>query len=148
MRGSVMAGVLVLAAAGLAGCARPVPLGEVTGTLTIAGEPAARILVQFLPDASAGTVGPRSSGMTDERGHFALRCDDRRPGAVVGRHRVVCEDLLLYNRPRNEVAPTEISPFVSRVPARYGDAQQTPLQVEVGPAPQNFALEVLVDEPR
>ena len=56
------------------------------------GEPAAELIVEFLPDPERGTEGPRSTATTDEQGQFRLHCDDQRDGAVVGFHRIVIED--------------------------------------------------------
>jgi hypothetical protein len=80
---------------GAVGCNRsdPFTLVPVSGTLKIDGEPAANILVQFMPDASRGTTGPTSSGVTDAGGHFELTAGDQGAGASAGSHVVVLFDL-------------------------------------------------------
>src|SRR5690242_4148029 len=75
----LLCGLLSLAAVG--GCQRE-PTGKtwnlapVEGTITKGGSPLSNILVVFLPDTEAGTVGPRASGKTDEDGHYRLRTDN------------------------------------------------------------------------
>jgi len=62
----------------------------VSGTVTIDGNPVAGIVVTFQPVGAGQTPGPGSTGKTDENGKFTLRfaTQDRKPGAVVGKHRV------------------------------------------------------------
>src|SRR5262245_63437214 len=86
--------VLMPAVAGcLAGCSRGPQLAEVEGTLKLRGKPLPGVMVCFIPDAEAGTPGPRSTGWTDEQGRYRLTCDKPyQPGAVVGKHRVIVLD--------------------------------------------------------
>src|SRR5262245_42177646 len=83
-RSSGFLGLLVLA-----GCSgKNVVLNEtVEGTVKIDGKPLAGVVVQFVPEGE--TRLPGSSGVTDERGHYTLTCENQRSGAVVGKHRVV-----------------------------------------------------------
>jgi len=77
----------------LSGCSRGPNLVEVEGALKLRGKPLAGVMVCFVPDAEAGTPGPRSTGWTDEKGHYRLTCDKPyQPGAVEDKHRVLVLD--------------------------------------------------------
>jgi len=93
--------------------------------------------VEFLPDPGQGTKGPRSTGVTDEAGHYRLRCDDQREGAVIGWHRVVLEDAML-DRPEQGASVKN----TARVAQRYTTAARTPLRREVKPGRQVIDLEL------
>ena len=85
--------LLLTSALILPGCSRGPNLVEVEGVLKLRGKPLPGILVSFVPDAAAGTPGPRSTGWTDAQGHYRLTCDEpRKPGAVVGKHCVTVLD--------------------------------------------------------
>lgn len=78
--------VVLLLALVIAGCGnsdRPA-LVPVTGTVTQGGKPLAQADVMFFPER-----GAPSSGKTDASGQFTLMFNDGRPGAVVGKHKVV-----------------------------------------------------------
>jgi hypothetical protein len=65
---------------------------DVRGTLTLDGKPLANVNIQFVPEPKASQPNlqcPLSMGVTDEKGNFALACDNGKPGAVIGRQRVV-----------------------------------------------------------
>src|SRR5262249_40201826 len=117
-------------------------LGPVEGTLKMNGKPLANVQVEFLPEAN----GPRSVGVTDPEGKYQLTTDDNRPGALVGTHRVVLNDLQIYDD--KPLAPGEkmkrdIVPVRSpRFPARYSNAGNTPLKKEVKSSPNTIDLEV------
>src|SRR5581483_11168197 len=143
-------GLLALAA-GSGGCRRGPTwnLAPVEGTVTKDGRPLAGIEVFFLTDLDAGTQGPRSSGTTDEAGHYRLRTDNGDDGAVTGKHRVLVFDVearkwrtgRATRRPwLKEAAPLPPEdakrPAEQRVPPNYGSFNDTPLRVEVHPGPQ------------
>ena len=75
--------MLAVAIAGCGGPTGPKP-APVTGTVTRGGEPLSGADVMFMPQD-----GAPSSGKTDASGRFELLYNDGRPGAVVGKHRVV-----------------------------------------------------------
>jgi hypothetical protein len=53
----------------VAGCGgKSVVLAEVEGTLSWQGAPLENVLVEFIPDETKGTSGPRSTGVTDATG--------------------------------------------------------------------------------
>jgi hypothetical protein len=119
---------LVLAAAVLTGCGRQAPVAPVEGTLKMRGKPLANVKLDFLSEGS----GPRSSGVTDGNGHYTLTCDDGRSGAVIGPHRVVAVDLLLYgDKPIPRGREEEIVLKTSRLPDGYGELGKTPWKKEI-----------------
>jgi hypothetical protein len=128
---------VVLAAAG---CNRGPQVAEVAGTIKLDGKPMTNVKVMFMPDPQKGTVGPISAGLTDDQGHFNLTCEDERPGAVVGWHKVVLfdSDQNLYRTPRHgrrdddePVAKVKPRPKGPHVPDKYSAAGKTPLDMEV-----------------
>jgi hypothetical protein len=130
-------------------------LAPVEGTVLKDGRPLRGMEVVFLPDADM--QGPRSSGITDEAGHFRLRTDHGDDGAAVGSHRVCIYDTSRVPLPLGRLSkkaanakevPKEGMPLQkaasasARVPPRYGRPNETPLRVEVQPGPQVIDLEV------
>src|SRR5437870_1993294 len=96
------AGLLAAAALFLpSGCARELPVAEVEGVVKSAGKPLSHIRVQFLPEATKGTLGPISAAATDEQGRFKLLCADKRSGAIVGWHKIVISDMNVGLSPRD-----------------------------------------------
>jgi hypothetical protein len=153
----LLCGLWTLAATAGGGCQRGPTwnLAPVEGTITKDGRPLHGIEVVFLPDAD--TVGPRSSGITGEAGHYRLRTDGGEDGAAVGSHRVCIHDthrgpLSLGRLPKKaanakevpkEGMPLQKAASVSaRVPPSYGRPHETPLRVEVHPGQQVIDLEV------
>jgi hypothetical protein len=143
-------GPLCLATLLAAGCGSGTPLGEVEGTVNWEGRPLANVAVEFIPDADKGTSGPRSTAVTDAEGHFVLRCEDQRPGAVIGFYRVVIlptgrsEANVGRDPRRNRGAKAAGNPDTSGVfPPRllkYESATSTPLRKEVKPGKQRLDL--------
>jgi hypothetical protein len=82
----VACGTILLLALMIAGCGDSdrATLVPVTGTVTQGGKPLAQADVMFLPER-----GAPSSGKTDANGQFTLMFNDGRPGAVVGKHKVL-----------------------------------------------------------
>ena len=70
-------------------------VAPVTGTITIDGEPAADIMVQFVPATTDETfVAATSQALTNSEGKFVLVTTKNEPGAVAGPHRVTLSDTL------------------------------------------------------
>jgi hypothetical protein len=132
----VLAWVCVLAAAG---CGSRPPFGEVEGVLRRNGQPLGNVHVQFMPDPTQGAEGPRSSAFTDPQGRYRLVCDDGRPGAVVGWHRIVLYDVELREGPGGQ---ERTRPGVSRVPLDCGTAISTSLRYEVKPGAQTHDIDL------
>jgi hypothetical protein len=95
--------------AGCAGSTGP-ELGQVSGTVTIDGTPAADIKVKFNPVAG----GRASTGLTDSSGKYTLVYSPDSTGAVLGQHRVTIE---------SETVPSDdnldLSAPKSTIPAAY-----------------------------
>src|SRR5262249_26422944 len=126
------------------GCSRGPQFADVSGTITLNGRPVPDAEVVFLPDPEVGTLGPSSSGYTDQKGHYELVTNQGQSGAVVGMHRVCIRDLTTLPVPplldaegnAERAGPRGVKPAskVPRVPLPYNSPQQTPLRaVEVKP---------------
>src|SRR5262245_17926586 len=61
----------------------------VDGTAKLDGKPVTNAVVEFVPIADAKKQPPISRGTTDDKGHFVLSCDNKKPGAVIGKHTVL-----------------------------------------------------------
>jgi hypothetical protein len=136
--------ISLLLALGPAGCSRGPKLAPVKGTVTLKGRPLDNIMIEFIPDAP---IGLRSTATTNEQGQHTLVCDDKRPGAIVGPHRVVLHDLGVYGgkfwgRKLENAGPKD-GLKAPRISDRYATAGQTPLQKEVKPEAQTIDLEVM-----
>jgi hypothetical protein len=135
----------LLTACGAAGCSSGPKLAEVKGTVRLNGKPLHDVMVEFNPDAGTGV---RSTGTTDENGRYTLICDDLRPGAIVGLHRVALHDLAVYGgrflgRRLERVGRNDSSVLKpSRIPRHYESTAHTPLKKEVKPEPQTIDLEL------
>lgn len=120
----------------LTGCSHGPEFGNVTGKLTIPGHKADGVRVEFHPDAAAGTQGPSSFGETDADGNFKLTCslDDKvQEGAVVGKHRVVLQDMRLAQSETGRGVPIRFTSLHSAV-------LTTPLVVEVKAGEQTLEI--------
>ncbi len=115
---------------------------QVEGTVKLDGTPVPNVMVRFVPD-DAAVQPPASSGYTDEKGHFALTCENQKPGAVVARHTVT----ILSGRsgPADEAeggrgaAPTGKRVLV---PPVYSNPIQTPLLIEVTADKHTYDLDL------
>ncbi len=122
------------------------PLAEVEGTMTFKGKPQANVLVAFVPDTNDQSV-QRSTGITDENGHFVLKTDDGRPGAVIGKHRVLLTSPRLGKRGMKGDDPDQGVPEANaegeKLPESYATTASTPLRREVKEGKQ--VIDLLVD---
>lgn len=148
---AILLGLACLSAA--AGCSRGPRFADVEGRITLNGRPLPDMEVLFLPDPKEGTLGPPSSGYTDEKGHYQLATNKGQRGAVVGTHRVCVRDLTTLptpplldaegNRDRAGSKGAKPPSKVSRVPAPYTSSHETPLRaIEVKPGGQTLDFEV------
>jgi hypothetical protein len=126
----------------LGGCAGSVELGQVDGVVLLDGKPLGKAQIDFLPEADEISLAPRSTAFTDAQGRYSLTCDDERPGAMVGKHRVVLRDLAVYGdkfvgrgKEQSENAATSDRP-AARFGPHYASATTTPLTYEVTPGKQ------------
>jgi hypothetical protein len=146
--------LIALAVIAVVGCGRGGPdLAEVEGTLTLRGTPFPNVTLCFVPDAEGGTLGPRSTGVTDENGHYKLVCEGMdKPGALIGRHAVLVYDPEALNEPPQSARAASLpdppmaknkSKKGMRYSPNYMVWAKTPLRVEVsGPGPQVIDLNV------
>ena len=94
------------------GCGGDAKYPEVSGIVTVGGEPTPKVRVMFIPQSVGDnhTPGPFSFGETDADGRFTMRTRRDEPGAVVGPHRVGFhyadlsqqDYMLLGTKPKNE----------------------------------------------
>lgn len=108
-----------LLATGVCGCGTRDGLGEVTGTVTLDGQPLAGAAVEFIPEK-----GKVSYGRTDDSGHYSMMFSRTATGAVVGKNKVRITTYELTDRGDGKI---EASP--ERVPTKYNSA--TELEVDV-----------------
>lgn len=64
------------------------PLAEVTGTVTLNGQPLENATVKFIPVVEKGTHIAPSQALTNAKGYYRLFYVRDVPGAAVGEHRV------------------------------------------------------------
>ena len=156
-RGAALGFILLASWLG-AGCGGGPQRAQVEGRVLLDSKPIKNILVTFLPDTEADTFGPNSAAVTDEDGHYQLVCEDRprRPGAVIGRHRVTLVDLDAVSLPDRGQHPAGMRPKAlekgepsdakgraeRRLAAQYMDYAATPLKKQVKEGNQTINLEL------
>jgi hypothetical protein len=132
-----------------AGCGSHVPQNEsVEGTVKIDGTPLVAVLVEFVPEGQEKL--PLSSGFTDEQGHYRLKCENAKSGALVGKHRVLVlqghGDAGLRSDDPQAPQGVEGAPAARAgkrnppVPSVYAMASKTPLLIEVTPDRHTYDL--------
>jgi hypothetical protein len=112
-------------------------VAEVDGTLTIAGKPANKIHIQFIPANQGGAKLPMSNADTDEQGKFIMQMlegNTVRNGAVVGASRVVLTDSQYANAGGRGV------PF--RLKSEYTMPGSTPLTQQVVDEKQTIEIKL------
>ncbi len=117
----------------LAGCGGPGNVGEVTGTVTLDGNPLAGAMVTFTPAEG----GLPAAGRTDESGRYTLQYSRDAGGAKIGEHRVT---ITTYS----EGDPDAESPVPSspeKVPAKYNVDSELTATVKPGGNQIDFPLE-------
>lgn len=137
MRPTLLAALLL----GLVGCAKEPEISTVTGQLLLNGKPLANILITFIPERSGANSAVRSMGITDAEGKFKLQTEAQTPGALLGPHKVILEDMAIHNAPRSENGTVlELPP--PRFPDRYKSILHSPLKAEITPGANNLKLEI------
>jgi len=125
--------LMVCLAVSLTGCGSSGPtLAEVSGTITLNGQPLPDAMVSFYP-----TSGERSAhGVTDAAGHYTLMFTGLKEGALVGPHSVQIETGV-------QVGEEEISPAakVAQLPAKYNKETELTAEVERGSNTLDFDLQ-------
>lgn len=100
------------------------------------------MLVTFVPEESGENSGVRSMGISDASGKFKLRTETQLDGALLGTHRVMVEDLAIYDAPRADDGTILTMP-AERFPKIYTDPIHTPLQATVRSEEQQVSLELV-----
>jgi hypothetical protein len=130
------------------GCADGSGIGEiypVRGKISFDGQPlvAESTTVLFQPDAERGNDGPcQAIGTVDRDGDYTLKTQGQN-GACPGWYKVVVT--ALAETPRHATRPNDARsrPVAkSLLPARYGQAQTTPLAVHVVAEPEEGAYDL------
>ncbi len=103
-------------------------LGQVSGTVTMDGQPLPNVTVSFVPE-----TGAPSNGVTDEAGKYELTYKGTERGAAVGQHKV------------SITTPTEGPPapgYKDPIPAKYNENTTLTATVAAGDNPPiDFTLE-------
>ena len=129
-------GAAVLAAA--AGCGPQPNYAPVDGKVTLDGRPLAGVRVWFYPEAAGREQPPYAMGTTDASGVYKLTAETGKPGALVGKNRVVV-NWPLPERPGPDQPPPP--PPGPPIPIPYTQAADTPIVVEVkAGSPQTIDL--------
>jgi hypothetical protein len=143
---------LALTVAILSGCGPDTPRAAVEGTLRMHGKPLDNCLVTFLPEPGQEARGTHSTGLTDTRGFYRLRGENKAEAVATGWQRVTVQDLSVSTGIRRrdhgsvDMDPEETAPPPpvqrSRVPERYASWLATPLRREVKPGHQVIDLDL------
>jgi hypothetical protein len=116
-----------------AGCGDDhLPLGKVSGTVTLDGAPLARGIVHFIPHS-----GPAATGVVRDGG-YVLSTYDKGDGAMLGRHTIylapdIDESYMQGYTPADYAAgkPPPTPPTQSALPPKYLTPSMSGLSVEV-----------------
>jgi hypothetical protein len=99
---------------------------EVEGKVTLGKKPLSGVRVTFYPDSEEAGL-PFATGTTDSSGVYSLTSKGGKPGALVGKNRVVV-NWPMQERRRDMPPPPPLGP---PIPLEYTVADQTPIVVEV-----------------
>jgi hypothetical protein len=106
----------------LAGCSRSLNYAEVEGKVTLGNKPLVGVRVTFYPDSEEPDM-PFATGTTDASGAYTLIRAGGKPGALVGKNRVVVS----WPTPVRHGEPLP----GPAIPVQYTVADETPLIFEV-----------------
>ncbi len=132
----VAAGVLTALLAVAAGCheAAPANVGQVSGRVTLAGEPLPDALVTFAPVKEGGTT---ALGRTKADGTYALSYAGEISGAEIGENRVL---ISTHNSGDPDGDPPRAA-VPEKVPAKYNNQTELKVEVKAGSNTFDFPLE-------
>ncbi len=133
--------VLVLATAGC-GKSRPA-LGQVTGKVTLQGEPVEGAAVMFVPQAGGRTA----TGVTNAAGEYRLTTFDPEDGALVGRCNVAISKQVISGATADDQGlsgPPGPGGVVKRslLPEQLASPKDSGLTAEVKPGPNRCDFEL------
>lgn len=131
---------LMIVCAGCGSGEKVPPLVAVQGVvLDQSGQPLDIVSVMFLPDPEQANFGQPSIGQTDEQGKFVLFYDGdkKRPGAAIGKNRVILKDVKSIRTSRDE------NPMPRRFHKKYVTASTTDLSFDIADSDgQSFEIKV------
>lgn len=135
---------LVLFLGGCGGVDDLPELGEVTGKVTIDGNPAKNVVVTFTPEGA--NEGRPSRGVTNEEGIYTLEYSKQETGAKIGPHIVRISSTAPAEEEDCSKVPEE-SQFVDPIPPKYNvDAVDNPeMKKEVVAGPNEFNFDIKSD---
>jgi hypothetical protein len=117
----------------MAGCSGPDNVAEVSGTVTLDGQPLSGARVVFNPVAAGG----ESSAITDESGHYTLQYTREHRGAEIGEHVV-----RITTQSRGDPDADPPQPRVAeKLPAKYHSKTELKATVQKGKNKHDFALD-------
>jgi len=112
------------------GCSDSPSLGEVSGTVTLDGQPYANAQVEFAPQE-----GRPSSGVTDENGQYELTFSPDAKGALLGKHTVRISTVQQSTSDRGQDPK-----FKERIPAKFHSRTTLVAEVVAGDNSHDFTL--------
>jgi hypothetical protein len=107
-------------------------MAEVSGTVTMDGQPLSRARVEFSP-----ADGSPSMGLTDEQGRYTLRFSRDVEGAMIGDHKITISTYA----PANPDAEPPTPEVPEKVPAKYNVKTELTKKVEEGSNSIDFPLQ-------
>ncbi len=116
----------------VSGCGDRGDLSQVTGTVTLDGQPLADALVVFTPL----TGGRPAAARTDASGSYTLVYDRQGTGAIQGEHMVT-----ISTRMERELADGTLEDIPERVPAQYNFRSELTADIQEGQNEFHFDLE-------
>jgi len=126
--GPLAACLVALLLAGSAGCSSSAKYNDqVEGTVTLDNQPLGGVVVMFIPEGEAGPGIIASRAISDDQGHFKMEREDQKPGALLGKHRIVITRGRPPDRGHGEKAQDPLSKDQRPVPTVYANAQKSPL---------------------
>ncbi len=132
--------LLVMLAAQLAGCGSGGPeLGEVTGRVTLDGQPVSGAVLTFISQTPKGTP---SYGGTDDQGRYSLMFTNVKSGALLGDHVVEIETTKVSAGEARELVAQGLPapPAYVPIPKKYKKPGAIVAKVESGRNTIDFEL--------
>ena len=120
-------GIAILLVSSFSGCGgdEGPQFGQVTGKVTLDGQPVPAGMVMFIPDLASGTTGPASQAQIGSDGQYELAGPGGREGAIVGTHIVTVAGPEVSSDSSGQPAPSV------KLPDRYKYEQSSGIKKEV-----------------
>ena len=128
-----LASVSALFSAAIAGCGGADNVGQVSGKVTLGGEPLAGAIVKFQPTAG----GSPSAAIVDGSGNYKLGYTEGVQGAEIGSHKVIISTFSAGNPDAEPPKP----PVAEKVPSKYNAKSELTADVKAGSNTIDFPLE-------